>query len=205
MELMHQYNKRLVILGAGGHGRVCAEIARLNGYHDVVFLDDRLVDGLPIVGKLSDYGKFIKDDFFIAIGNNSLRHKLFDNIRKDGGTIVTLIHPQSTISTSVKIGKGCVVMAGTVVNTGVEIGNGVILNTSCSVDHDCKIDDFVHISVGAHIAGTVTIGQNTWIGIGAVVSNNILVTADCMIGAGAVVVKGINKSGTYIGVPARIK
>ena len=78
----------------------------------------------------------------------------------------------------------------------------MIVNTAASVDHDNAIGDFSHISVGAHLAGTVHIGEKVWIGIGATVSNNISITDDVMIGAGAVVISDIEKSGTYIGVPA---
>ena len=31
---------KLTIIGASGHGRVAADIARLNGYDEIVFLDD---------------------------------------------------------------------------------------------------------------------------------------------------------------------
>ena len=31
---------RLMIVGAGGHGKVVADIATQNGYSDIVFLDD---------------------------------------------------------------------------------------------------------------------------------------------------------------------
>ena len=33
-------NKKIVIIGASGHGKVIADIARLNGYEEILFLDD---------------------------------------------------------------------------------------------------------------------------------------------------------------------
>ena len=32
--------RKLAIIGASGHGRVVADIARRNGYKEIVFLDD---------------------------------------------------------------------------------------------------------------------------------------------------------------------
>lgn len=195
--------KRLVIIGASGHGKVIADIAIKNGYEDIVFLDDdetvKECAGFPVIGKTCE--AVDKDgDKIVAIGNAKIREKIQKNIKT-----VTLIHPDAVISRRVEIGDGTVVMAGAVVNSDVKIGKGCIINTCASVDHDCSIGDFSHISVGSHVAGTCVIGERTWIGAGATVSNNIRVCGDCMIGVGAVVIEDIEKSGVYIGVPARGK
>lgn len=197
--------KQLLIIGASGHGKVVADIAKKNGYDEICFLDDNeaLFDcgGYPVVGKSSRYVDF-DCDVFVAIGNPKIREKIQAQVELAGKHIPVLIHPCSSIAENVSIGKGTVVVAGAVVNPGATIGKGCIINTGSSVDHDCVIADFVHVGVGAHIAGTVTIGERTWVGIGAIVSNNISICGDCMIGAGAVVVKKIEESGTYVGVPA---
>lgn len=197
--------KRLVIIGASGHGKVVADIAKKNGYGEIVFLDDKEslkeCGGYPVVGKSSRYAEF-DCDMFVAIGNPRIREKIQTQMELAGKHIPTLIHPSASIAEHVSIGKGTVVAAGAVINPGAVIGRGCIINTCSSVDHDCQIGDFVHVSVGAHVAGTVQIGARTWIGAGATVSNNISICGDCMIGAGAVVVRDIGESGTYIGVPA---
>ncbi|MDO4469092.1 MAG: acetyltransferase [Bacillota bacterium] len=192
--------KKLVIIGASGHGKVVADIAEKNGYEEIVFLDDNeeLAEcaGYPVVGKVSN-APLMEGDKIIAIGNGRIR----ENIQKNVKT-VSLIHPNAVISRRVQIGSGTVIMAGAVINSDVVIGEGCIINTCASVDHDCKLGDFSHISVGAHVAGTCEVGDRTWIGAGAVVNNNVKICEDCMIGSGAVVVKNINDKGTYIGVPA---
>lgn len=195
-------NKKLIILGAGGHGRVAAEIAEQLGY-SVSFLDDKKFDNGKVIGKISDFNKYIDGYlFFVAIGNNELRKGLLTELSKSGAEIATLIHPKSAVSENATIEKGTVVMAGAVVNSGSRIGEGCILNTCSSVDHDCNIADFVHISVGAHLAGNVKIGKESFVCAGATVINNISICEKCTIGAGAVVIKDITESGTYIGVPA---
>lgn len=193
--------KKLVIIGASGHGKVIADIALKVGYEEIVFLDDNEnlseCAGFPVVGK-SNKALKIDGDKIVAIGNATIRERLQSSVET-----ITLIHPNAVISRRVEIGEGTVVMAGAVINSDTVIGKGCIINTGASIDHDCVIKDFVHISVGAHVAGTCHIGERTWVGAGAIVSNNINICSDCMIGAGALVIKDIEKTGTYVGVPAR--
>lgn len=193
--------KKLIIIGAGGHGRVVAETAKLNGYKEIDFLDD--ADKQTAVGRVADFIKYIGEaDFIVAIGNNAVRMKIQSDLIKSGANVVSLIHPNASVSESAAIGKGSVVMAGAVINAGAVIGDGVIINTCASVDHDCRIGNYSHISVGARICGTVAIGDGTWIGAGATVINNINICSRSTVGAGAVVVKDIDEIGTYVGVPA---
>lgn len=196
----------LVIIGAGGHGKVAAEIAAAK-YRNIVFLDDQDLKecaGYPVVGKTSDFKRFLGEyDFFIAIGNPSIRKQVTELLEKAETSIVSLIHPASVISKSAVIGIGSIVMAGAVLNAEAVTGKSCIINTCASVDHESILGDYVHAAVGAHITGKVRIGENTWIGAGAIVSNNVTICKDCMIGAGALVVKNIDISGTYVGAPAK--
>ena len=192
---------RLIIIGASGHGKVIADIAMINGYDDIVFLDDdesiKECAGFPVIGTSKD-AKALDGDKIVAIGNATIRER----IQKEIETI-TLIHPSAVIGRRVRVGKGTVVMAGAIINSDTDIGDGCIINTASSVDHDCIIEDFCHIAVGAHLCGTVHIGRCTWIGAGATVSNNIDICGGCMIGAGAVVIKNIEQKCTAVGNPAR--
>lgn len=198
---------RLIIIGAGGHGKVIADHALKNGYTDICFVDDHATGdcmGFPIVGT-SAVIESLNDgrtDFIIGIGNNAVRKKIAEKYNVNW---VTLLHPSAQIAVHVSIGKGTVVMAGAVVNACANIGEHCIINTSAVVEHDNVIRDYVHISPGARLGGTVQIGEQTQIGIGVSVKNNIKICEHCIVGAGAAVVKDIQKMGTYIGVPARIK
>ena len=196
-------NSKIVIIGAGGHGRVAADIAKKNGYSEIVFLDDDEHNHLA-KGKINEITSYVKRyDFFVAIGDNEMREKMSERVIEGGGNIVSLIHPSAVIGDNVVLGRGVVVMAGVVLNTGARIGDGCIVNTAASIDHDCDVGMFSHVSVGAHLAGTVHVGARTFIGAGATVINNISVVQDCTIGAGAVVLKNIESKGTYVGVPAK--
>ena len=196
--------RKLAIIGASGHGKVVADIARKNGYREIVFLDDdesaHECGGYLVIGNSSQAGQ-IDADVIIGIGNADIRKRIQESVPEE--KLVTLIHPNAVIAEDVEIGAGTVVMAGAVINPGAKIGKGCIINTCSSVDHDCEVGDYVHISVGSHLCGTVSVGSGTWIGAGATVSNNISICPDCMIGAGAVIVKNIDSAGTYMGVPAK--
>lgn len=198
--------KQLVIIGASGHGKVVADIARRTGYDAISFLDDNEAltecGGYAVVGKSSRYVDY-DCDVIVAIGNPKIRERIQKDVEIAGKNVPILVHPNASIAENVDIGSGTVVVAGAVINPGTRIGRGCIINTGASVDHDCEVADFVHVAVGAHVAGEVKIGERTWIGAGSTVSNNIRICADCMIGAGAVAVKDIGKSGTYVGVPAK--
>ena len=196
--------KKLGIIGASGHGKVIADIAKKKGYSDIFFFDDNEniheCGSYPVTGKSAEARTF-DGDIIVGIGNAAIRKKIQEMIPAE--KLVTLIHPDAVIAEDVVIGAGTVVMAGAVVNPGVQIGNGCIINTCSSVDHDCTVGDYVHIAVGSHLCGTVSVGNGTWIGAGATVSNNVAICSECMIGAGAVIVNDIKKRGTYVGVPAR--
>lgn len=200
-------NKRLILIGASGHGKVIADIAKKNGYSEIAFLDDNEAitqcSGYAVLGKIDAAVRFSDCDFVVSIGNAKVRQRLQEQLERDCLSVVTLIHPNAVIADDVKIGNGTVVMAGAVVNPEATIGKGCIINTCASVDHDCIIEDYVHVSVGTHVAGSVQIGARTWMGAGVTVSNNVEITQDCMIGTGAVVVRDITESGTYVGVPVK--
>ncbi len=202
---------KLIIIGASGHGKVVADIAiKTNKWKSIAFLDEdesiKTSLGLEVVGKSDDaYNYNYKDevDFFVAIGNNTIREEIQEKLISKGFSVVKIVHPSAIIGTDVEIGIGTVIMAGVVINSSSKIGNGCIINTSCSLDHDNIIGDYVHISPGSNLAGAVTVGKGCWLGVGSVVSNNINICSGCKVGAGAVVVKDITELGTYVGVPIR--
>lgn len=201
--------KKLIIIGASGHGKVVADIAlKMNKWQSIAFLDndENLFSsiGIKVIGKSSEVTSYIEShDIFVGIGNNVTRKKIQETLEVEGASIPKLIHPTAVLGEQVEIGCGTAVMAGVVINCSAKIGKGCIINTGATLDHDNLLEDYVHISPGAHLAGTVKVGKGSWLGIGSLVSNNIHITSNCMVGAGAVVVKDITETGTYVGVPAR--
>lgn len=201
--------KRLLIIGASGHGKVAADIAiKLNAWSSIQFLDDNknIKDcmSLKVIGPVADLRSYCENaDVFVAIGDNQIRGQISRRFKNINVNLVSLIHPNVVIGEDVSIGEGTVIMAGVVINSSTRIGRGCILNTSCIIDHDSQIGDFVHISPGANLAGSVTIGEYSWIGIGSTIINNVSICQDCIIGAGSLVLDNIQQPGTYYGVPVK--
>ncbi len=198
-------SKKLVIIGASGHGKVIADIALKNGYEIVGFLDDndslQEICGFPVLGSIKNVCKYNDDcEFVIAIGNNEIREKIATTYDVKWAT---LIHPTAVIGMQVQIGEGTVVMANAVINPCANVGEHCIINTGAVVEHDNDLADYVHISPNVTLAGTVIIGKRTHIGVGACVKNNTNITENVVVGAGAAVVKNIEEAGVYVGVPAR--
>jgi sugar O-acyltransferase (sialic acid O-acetyltransferase NeuD family) len=203
----------IVIIGAGGHGQVVADIFRAAARAGAIdrvagYLDDaRAVNGKPlagarVLGRVSQLRAIPHDGIIIAIGDNRTRERLWDAAGPHE-TFVVARHPSAITSEDVRIGDGSMLCAGVIVNTGTIVGRGVILNTGCTVDHHSSIGDFVHIAPGVHMGGEVTVGARSFVGIGAVVLPGITIGEGSVIGAGAVVTRDVAPYVTVVGCPAR--
>ncbi|QKF64183.1 UDP-N-acetylbacillosamine N-acetyltransferase [Campylobacter corcagiensis] len=188
--------KSIYIYGSGGHGKVVAEIAKLCGYKNIIFLDDK--NGLKFSENLDKF------DMIIAIGDNKTRANLQEKAQNFGFNVVSLIHPNAIISNSAVIKKGVVIMAAAVVNANAIIENGAIINTNAVVEHDCVVGEFSHLSPNVSVAGGVKVGEFSHLGIGSSVIQNIKIGKNSIIGAGAVVIKDIPQNSVAVGVPARV-
>lgn len=204
--------KCLLIIGAGGHGKVVAEAALASEkWESIAFLDARFpevksVIGWPVVGRDNDAVNFL-DDFkhvFVAIGDNKRRLSVLDAISEKAASIPTIVHPAAWVSPSASLGSGTIVVGGAIVNASVSSERGCIINTGATVDHDCWLGEGVHVSPGAHIGGGCTVGARTWIGIGSTMRHGVSIGEDVIVGAGAAVVGDVPSGVQVRGVPARI-
>jgi sugar O-acyltransferase (sialic acid O-acetyltransferase NeuD family) len=204
---------RVLIIGAGGHGQVVADILMAAsrqgareyacGYVD----DDETLSGhilwtVPVVGSIDERHRFDHDAVILGIGDNSSRRRLFEQLLRSRERFVTARHPSAILSASSVIRHGSVVAPGAIVNVGACVGCNVILNTGCSIDHHCVIGDHAHIAPGARLGGHVTIGHGALVGIGAIVLPGRRVGAWSVVGAGAVVTRDIPDGVTAVGSPA---
>lgn len=196
---------KLIIIGAGGQGKVLADIACKCGYTDIAFLDDATrgeCAGIPIIGAAKEAERYVDShtEFVIAFGDNETRARY---AQAHSLPFATLIHPSAQIARGATIGKGTVVMANAVIGADAVVGNHCVINTAAIVEHDNCLGDYVHLSPNAVLGGTVKIGAKTQIGLGAKVKNNISICQGCVIGVGAAVVKDIAEAAVYVGIPAK--
>ncbi len=204
-------NRNLLIIGAGGHGRVVADAAyRSSSWQEIAFVDDKSPilessGNFPVIGTLTDLKELQKEWPYaiVAIGNNRLRLDLQKLLESMDYRIAVVIHPSAQVARDVRVADGSVLFANSVVNSGATLGHAVILNTSATIDHDCKIGNGVHISPGVHLGGSVVVGELSWLGIGASVVNNCTLGVDVTVGAGACVINDVPDALTVVGIPAR--
>lgn len=203
-------NRRIVVYGASGHGKVVADILLAGGLNVACFIDDDAARqkttplGFPVRG--SDWLRSEAKSVAIAlgVGDNHARMTVADRCLQLGAELLVAIHPTAAVAKSARLAPGTVVMANVVVNPDARIGTGVILNSGCVVEHDVEIGDYAHLSPNAATGGAARIGQFTHIGLGAVILPGIAVGENCVIGAGAVVVRDIPAGVVASGVPARV-
>jgi sugar O-acyltransferase (sialic acid O-acetyltransferase NeuD family) len=202
----------VAVLGAGGHAKVVIATLQAAGFTVAAVFDDdqtkrgNLLLGVEVRGTLADFVGSSYHHAVIAIGNNITRKRLAEALQSQLQTVewVSVIHPQTCVHPSVRLGAGTVVFAGVVVQPDTVIGAHTIINTGASVDHDCAIGDFVHIAPGVRLAGDVKVDRGAFVGIGAAVIPGRRVGEWATVGAGAAVVKDIPARVTAVGVPARV-
>jgi UDP-perosamine 4-acetyltransferase len=203
----------VVIYGAGGHGKVIADILERDPAIGLIgWLDDdprrhgSTFFGHPVVGGLGEVPGLLARGVrhaVVAIGDNVTRDRVAATLTARGMVFVAAIHPSAQLGRGVSVAAGAAIMAGAVVNADTSIGEHAIVNTGATVDHDCRIGRAAHVAVGAHVAGGVTVGDLTLVALGASVGLCVTIGARVVVGAGAVVLEDLPDDVLAVGVPAR--
>ena len=161
-------SKSLLIIGAGGHGRVVKEVAEALGYDKIAFLDDNSVEA---IGKIADSKSFVQEyqAAFVGIGNNKFRNELLQRLEQEGFKIPVLLHPTAYISKTAVIGKGTVLEPKAIVNANSRVGVGCIISVGAIVDHDVVLKACVHVNAGAICKAGSFVVKETKVDAGQVV------------------------------------
>ncbi|HYR08005.1 MAG TPA: acetyltransferase [Longimicrobium sp.] len=207
--------ERFLVWGAGGHGRVVADVVRAAGGAVAGFVDrdparvgHPAVPGAPpvlfsdeeLLRALEEGGPRAWDALALGIGDNRARLSAFRRV--PDGPWPPLVHPSAVLSPSARLGAGTVVMPLAVLNANARAGCAVIVNTGAVVEHDCRVGDGAHLSPRCVLAGGVRVGEGAWVGAGATVLPGRSVGAWAVVGAGAVVVRDVPEGTVAVGVPA---
>ena len=166
--------KKIIIVGAGGHGKSIAETIQLTGAYEILgFIDDSYPERnrvweYNILANIENAHQFYdkSDCTVIAIGNNSARESLHKSLKNAGIPLATIVHPTAFVSPTARVGCGSTIMARAVVNTEAVLGEGVIVNCGAIIDHHCEIKDFGHLGVATAMAGGTQLGYGAWLQAG---------------------------------------
>lgn len=209
----------LLVWGAGGHGRVVADLILAGGGRVAGFIDrdsTRLghavagADGRIVMAEAEWVERLRRDAPLpdgaagVALGVGDNRARAACRAALGGVRLPALVHPRAVVSRFAELGRGAVVMAGAVVNAGAVVGAGAVVNSGAIVEHDCVVGDDAHVSPGAVLTGAVRIGRGAWVGAGATVTNGVMVGEWSVVGAGAVAIGDVAAGATVVGVPAKL-
>lgn len=199
-------DKSILIIGAGGHGKVIADLAECTGWSVVGFLDPEQqgeVGAWPVIGNDSLFSPDLAQHVIVAVGNGAIRARLQAEFLSRGAKLPTLVSPHAVFSRYSTAGPGSVVLPGACINAFTTLGDGVVVNTGAIVEHDCVVGDFAQIGPGATVSGGVRIGSRTLIGAGASIILGIEIGSGVTVAAGAVVTKNLPDGARVAGVPAQ--
>jgi len=189
--------KQIIMLGAGGHGKVLLELAKCSGL-TIHGVSDPLLSlegtttwrGIPVVEEREVNYIFIAEKTLLIngigfLGGNNQRQAVFNKYKAMGFDFVSLVHPQAWLARDVTIAEGVQIMAGVIVQSDCKIGANTIINTRSCIDHDSEIGEHAHVAPGCTICGHVTIGDGSFIGAGSIIVNGVHVAMKSFIRAGS--------------------
>jgi len=148
--------KKIILIGGGTFSPVVIdailENEKYSEYEIQGVLDDvgicRINYDYPHLGKVEDAEKFADEDtyFVISIGSPKARKKIAE--AHPTLNYLTVVDKSANISKSAEIGKGCIVLKGTIINAFASLQEQVIVNSGAIVDHHCVIGKYSHLGHG---------------------------------------------------------
>lgn len=190
--------RSIVIVGAGGHGKVVADAVRAGDAFEVAaFADERAMqrDGDMFLGAKVLAGedalaraRALGIGYAIAaFADGGARLGCCERLLAHGFELASVVHPRAIVAADVSIGPGTFVGAGAIVGAAARLGQSVIVNTGALVEHDCFVDNGVHVEWGACLLPRAHIGRTVTVGAGAIVGKGVRIGAHAHVAAGTLV------------------
>jgi UDP-N-acetylbacillosamine N-acetyltransferase len=189
--------KKVLVIGKGSVGDVVTAILSAQGRKDI-----EQVEYPSETHSIPRYDMAICD-VVVAIGDNTTREWITEELYNKGATILTVIDPTAILGRGIVIGRGAIIGAGAKIMHRTYIGHGVLIGTGAIIEHGCDIGHYNRVSPGAVVCGHVHTQRSVWIGAGATVLPYKMIGKNAIVGAGAVVTKGVSTNTVVVGNPAK--
>ena len=187
---------------------VCALIEMNSAYSltGVIDPDDMCVSkGIQHIGHDDEWPSIHaarqEDRIVMAIDDCVIRKRLA--VEYGMGNLENLIAPDVWISTTVKLGRGCIVQMGCKISRDVILGDICKVNMDVTIHHDTIIGNACTLAPGSRLLGNVILEDDVYIGSGAMILPRIRLAQGTVVGAGAVVNRNTRPGEVVAGVPAR--
>lgn len=193
-------DKRLLILGNGGHAISCREVIdSTEEFNFAGFISKNLQNDKDIIGVDSDLEMLFESIKFACIGigqikSNAQRIASFNKLKQIGYTFPVIIASTAYVSSSAEINEGTIVMHKAFINSQSKLGINSIVNTGAIVEHGASVGNHCHIATKAIINGDATIGDNSFVGSGATILQGVNIGKNSIIGAGVIVKKNTEEN-----------
>ncbi len=202
----------LILVAASGLAREVLAATRASGTDNVVgFLDDdparagQTIDGIPVLGRISDATAYPTESFVICAGQGAAREKIALLLAGLGiGSVryASVVDASAVVSEGSTLGAGCILLANVVLTAGVRLGSHVVAMPGVVFTHDDEVDDYATLAAGAALGGGVHIGRGAYLGMNSSVRQKVSVGAGAVVGMGAAVLNDVPDGETWAGVPA---
>lgn len=185
---------RVVIVGAGGYGRVALDVLIAGGFENQVigFYDDACatlppkIRGVPIVGDVAMLKSMLSVEsafVVVAITDGSPRLKIANSIRSLGGEFFKAAHPLSYVSEAATVGDGSVIAAGAVIHPDASIGSHSFIGPGAVVERDAEVGAGAWLSAGSVVGVGAVVGAKVIVGNNATVERKATVPGDAVVEA----------------------
>lgn len=199
--------KNLIIYGSGNF----AEYIRYAFDHDSNYrvkafcleasylsnLGDQTQNGLEILNfnSLKDTYPPSKYELFIAIGNDALRERIFNEAKLMGFKLANYISTKATVFEKLKIGSNVFISENTGIQPFVEIGDNTLIIGS-NIGHHTKIGNHILLSISS-IGANSRIGDNSFLGLNSVIKPNTVISKKNIIGMGCIIAQNTQPNEVY--------
>ena len=194
--------KRIAVIGNSGFAKEVSYSLPKNSFD--FFINKEYLQKDDNKTKAIEDLDFDKYKILLGIGDPIIRKKITDSF-PENVEYVTYIDKHARIldKETIKIGKGSVICAGTVLTTNINIGDFSQINLNSTIGHDCNIGKFLTTAPGVHINGNTNIGNLNYYGANTALREKINIVDNVIIGMNSNVIKNITTPGVYVGNPLR--